>query len=155
MAMKSLAKLRFRLVESPRNLVERDGRLRRRIFCQQGLERRRRLRRQGRRGERGCRCEQRRYVVRVLRQRFCYGCECETISIQSIFDSCNFAPCFLAGSLSAMAAESSSSSRPATISPARLQEPPREDPEPIKKWKEEQVTITIYINILISPHILC
>ena len=54
-----------------------------------------------------------------------------------------------------MAAESSSSSRPATISPARLQEPPREDPEPIKKWKEEQVTITIYINILISPHILC
>jgi len=43
-----------------------------------------------------------------------------------------------AGSLSAMAAESSSSSRPATISPARLQEPPREDPEPIKKWKEEQ-----------------
>ena len=40
-----------------------------------------------------------------------------------------------------MAAESASSSRPATISPARLQEPPREDPEPIKKWKEEQVCI--------------
>ena len=45
---------------------------------------------------------------------------------------------FPAVSLSALAAEQSSS-RPATISPARLQEPPREDPEPIKRWKEEQV----------------